>query len=413
MKNFWTIFKFELDNYIKSKGYLIPTLLLAIVASIIMFVPRIKEEVFKPSAKTEKTVDVEDLDKIAIYDANKLSNPEDIKEFLGEKNYVYCDSADEVEKMVKNGDAKFGFDIKSIKEFDYYILNKTLTDSTGAMFTEYMQLLVRHDYCDNNNLNFDEFVSANYAQIQMNEQLLGKDGASGYWYCYALIMVIYMMFILYGVQTATGVTNEKSNRSIEILVTSTSSASLLFGKVMASAVAAIFQVGVILGSTLGSYKLNAEYWPASVANFIDIPASALIAFAIFGIGGFIFYMFIYGALGALVSKIEDLNKSIGSAQMVVMAVFMVCMFSIMGNVDSTLMKVLSFLPFSSYTAMFARVAIGSVEVWEVIVSAIILAVSVVLAGILGGKIFRESTLRYGNPIKLSSAIKSIFSKDNK
>jgi ABC-2 type transport system permease protein len=61
--------------------------------------------------------------------------------------------------------------------------------------------------------------------------------------------------------------------------------------------------------------------------------------------------------------------------------------------------------------MFARVAMGSVAMWEIVLSAVILYASVILVGILGGKIFRNSTLRYGNPIKLSNALKGL--KNNK
>ena len=61
--------------------------------------------------------------------------------------------------------------------------------------------------------------------------------------------------------------------------------------------------------------------------------------------------------------------------------------------------------------MFARVAMGSVATWEVVLSAVILYASVVLMGIIGGKIFRSSTLRYGNPIKLTNALKGLKKQD--
>ena len=77
------------------------------------------------------------------------------------------------------------------------------------------------------------------------------------------------------------------------------------------------------------------------------------------------------------------------------------------HIDSTLIKVLSFLPISSYSAMFARVAMGNVATWQVIVSALILYASDIAMGILGAKIFRNSTLRYGNPIKLTAAFKNL------
>ena len=130
----------------------------------------------------------------------------------------------------------------------------------------------------------------------------------------------------------------------------------------------------------------------------------------FGIGGFLFYAFMYGALGAAVSKIEDLNKTAGTAQMLIMIVYFVVMLQL-GNVDGVPMKVCSFLPFSSYSAMFVRVAMGQVAIWEIVVSAVILYISVVIMGVIGGKIFRSSTLRYGNPIKLSAAIKGLKKKD--
>ena len=71
---------------------------------------------------------------------------------------------------------------------------------------------------------------------------------------------------------------------------------------------------------------------------------------------------------------------------------------------------LTYLPISSYSAMFARVAMGDVATWEVVISAIILYISVIGMGVLGGKIFRNSTLRYGNPIKLSGAVKELRHK---
>ena len=68
----------------------------------------------------------------------------------------------------------------------------------------------------------------------------------------------------------------------------------------------------------------------------------LITFALFGLGGLLFYEFIYGALGALVSKTEDINKSAGSVQFIIMIVYFIGLTQLT-NIDGILMKVLSFL----------------------------------------------------------------------
>ncbi len=408
MKQFKTILKFELDNYFKSKSYIISTIIICILAAGIMFAPRIKDA-FKSgssSSSSSNEENIEDLTKYAIYDATGIAEEESLKDMFADIHFVFCDSADQVKEMVKSEEAKKGFIVNSLTSFDYVVFNNSMMDQTGYDFKEYMALLNKMDYCRENNLNIDEFLAMEYQEIEMNEEILGKDSASNYWYCYALVIIIFMLIVMYGMTIASSVTNEKSNRSIEILVTSTSSTAILFGKVIAGAIATIFQVGLIGGSLIGSYQFNKAYWSSTFQAIFDIPSNVLVTFAIFGIGGFLVYAFMYGALGALVSKIEDLNKTAGTAQMIVTLVYVVSLINLM-NVDGVIIKVLSFLPISSYSAMFARVAMGNVAVWEVIVSAVILYATVILVGIIGGKIFRNSTLRYGNPIKLSNALKGM------
>ena len=70
-------------------------------------------------------------------------------------------------------------------------------------------------------------------------------------------------------------------------------------------------------------------------------------------------------------------------------------------------KVLSFLPVSSYSTMFARMAMGSVALWEVALSFLILVASIIGTGMLGAKLYRMGTLRYGNPIKIGTALKDL------
>ena len=408
MKQFKTILKFELDNYFKSKSYIISTIIICILAAGIMFAPRIKDA-FKSgssSSSSSNEENIEDLTKYAIYDATGIAEEESLRDMFADIHFVFCDSADQVKEMVKSEEAKKGFIVNSLTSFDYVVFNNSMMDQTGYDFKEYMALLNKMDYCRENNLNIDEFLAMEYQEIEMNEEILGKDSASNYWYCYALVIIIFMLIVMYGMTISSSVTNEKSNRSIEILVTSTSSTAILFGKVIAGAIATIFQVGLIGGSLIGSYQFNKAYWSSTFQAIFDIPSNVLVTFAIFGIGGFLVYAFMYGALGALVSKIEDLNKTAGTAQMIVTLVYIVSLINLM-NVDGVIIKVLSFLPISSYSAMFARVAMGNVAVWEVVVSAVILYATVILVGIIGGKIFRSSTLRYGNPIKLSNALKGI------
>ena len=415
MKKFLTVLKFELDNYFKAKSFIISTILLCILSAGIMFAPRVIDAFKSDSdneADEEKEIDPSELTHYGICGDTELIDIEALQDYFPRSVFTIYDSVDAMKSDVNSGDdviCKAGFEIKSLTEYTYYVYNKSMFDNASETFSEYMLMMNKLKYCSDNNLDLDEFIEVETTQVKVNENILGKDSTSNYWYCYILVILIFMLIIMYGLQVASSVTNEKSNRSIEIIVTSTSTTAILFGKVFASVISSIFQVGLVGLSLLGSYQFNKDYWGSGIAMILDIPGDVLITFAVFGIGGFIFYAFMYGALGALVSKIEDLNKTAGTVQMVIMIVYFVVLMNL-AKVDGIVIKVCSFLPISSYSAMFARVAMGSVEMWEVVLSAVILYASVILAGFLGGKIFRNSTLRYGNPIKLTNAIKNLKNK---
>lgn len=408
MKNILTILKFELKNYFGSKSYMISTILLAVLCAGIMFAPRVIDAFTGGSDEKEEKEQTseEDKDVYAYFDEAGVMDMELLAQIYPDVQFEACQNADDVKMLVEEQTAKVGYVVHNVIDYDYYVYNKGLYDDYTSIFNEYLSMLVKKQYCEANQLDFEEMINLDSVMIQSEEVVLGKDSTSNYWYCYILVIVVFMLIVMYGMTIATGVANEKGNRSIEILVTTTSSRYLLFGKVLAGTVATFFQVGLIMLALLGSYHLNEEYWGGIMAAILNIPANVLVAFAVFGLGGFLFYAFMYGALGALVSKVEDLQKTAGTAQMVVMIVYFVVLLNL-ENVDGIIIKVCSYLPISSYSAMFARVAMGDVATWEIVLSAVLLYVSVIGMGILGGKIFRNSTLRYGNPIKLSRALKEL------
>jgi ABC-2 type transport system permease protein len=87
------------------------------------------------------------------------------------------------------------------------------------------------------------------------------------------------------------------------------------------------------------------------------------------------------------------------------------MISMMGmqNTESIVLKIASFVPLSSFMAMFVRMSMGSVTSMEIFISLGLLAVTTGLVGIIASKIYRMGTLMYGNPVKLKDAIKILRS----
>lgn len=418
MKKFAVILKYELKEYISSKGFITFTLLLAIIGAILLCLPRFFDlskftGVQTNSQNTENDVLQDDSSetvdsniKYALYDPKGIADIQLLSQYFDGAQFIKTNSGDEIEALVNDHTVDAGFLIVSDTEYEYYIYNNSIYNKDQATFDEAMKMMSRIRYCQQHGLDINEITQMYEPQINVKEHIINKDSQQSYGYCYALVIIVFMLIMFYGQMIAVSVTTEKSNRAIEVLVTSTTPNSLLFGKVIAGAIAGIMQSGIILSSILISYQFNRQQWGGMLDMVLNIPSNVLIVFAIFGTLGYLFYAFLFGAMGALVSKVEDVSKSVSGLTMIIMLIYFFSLFQLT-NADGIIIKILSYLPFSSYTTMFMRVAMGSVSIWEIVLSFIILIVSVIGAGMLGAAIYRMGTLRYGNPIKLSAAVKSL------
>jgi len=415
MKQFLTVLKFELSNYFKKKSFIISTVIIALVMVIGLSLPNfIDMSSILPTADENETnaedVVEEDKTNFAIYDENNIiPNKEILNAYFPNSNWKVVKNQGELNKLVENQDVEAGFNINSLTKYDYVVQNTKFDDENKIMFDEVLKNIYREKQITSKGMDFKKVDKIYSTQIVSNIEILGKDSANNYFYAYILIFIIYMMIIMYGQLIAMGITAEKSNRAIEVLVTSTNTNNLIFGKVIAGAIASIAQVGIIMSSTFIAYKANSEVWNGMLDNVFKMPPELIATFAIFGILGYLFYSFIYGALGALVSKTEDIGTSVGPITMIFVIVFFISIFGLT-NGDSVILKVCSYIPFASPMTMIVRVATGAVTSAEFVISALILIGSTVLAGMGGAKIYRMATLMYGNPIKLKNALKWIRSE---
>ena len=203
-----------------------------------------------------------------------------------------------------------------------------------------------------------------------------------------------MVILMYGQMIATNVANEKSSRTMELLVTSVNTHAMIFGKVLASCLVGFLQLGVIFGSSILFFNLNKGFWADDmiISSIFNPPPALLLFFFL----GFLVYAFLYGAVGSTVSRLEDVNTAVMPVTMLFMISFFLVLIPLAGgNVESTLIKVCSFVPFTAPMAMFTRIGMSSVPPIEIAVSVMILALSALLIGFLSARIYRAGVLLYG------------------
>ena len=406
MKQFWTVLKFELGNYFKNRGFVTATVLIAVIVAAVIIVPTM----FMGGTETAKTEETGEAAVLAVADENGIiTDREQFAALMPGCSLEFMDSAEAVEEAVESEEAEGGFLITGASSYTYVLQNRTMFEDKQALFEQALSWNYRNAALQEQGID-SAVVESIYAEPMQSEMMiLGKDSAQNYWYTYVLIFLLYFMIIFYGQMIAVSVTTEKSNRAIEILVTSVNSNSLIFGKVLAGAISGVVQAGIILGSALFSYQACADAWGHGLDFLFRIPTAVWITFLFFGVMGYLLYAFVFGMVGALVSKTEDISKSSGTIMIIYMASFFIAIYGMMMP-DSMLVRVTSFIPFTSSNSMLIRVAMGAVAPWEIVASAVLLGISCILVGMLASKIFRFGTLMYGNPIKLSTAIKKIREK---
>ena len=237
MRRFLIVLKYELKEYFTNKVFMGLTAALVILGAAALFLPRLvdmsgftgvqvtgsdEDETDGDSAQGEKSLFLY-VDQAGIVRAETLAGM-----FPG-ADWQEAADIDSLRAAVEDREAEAGFVVTGAAEYEYYVYNKAMTDTNTAVFDQAMKLFYRMDYCRIHGLDLEEIASMYDVPVTVTEQILNKDSGSNYWYCYVLVIVVFMLIVYYGQMIAVSVTNEKSNRAIEVLVTSTSSNSLLFG----------------------------------------------------------------------------------------------------------------------------------------------------------------------------------------
>ncbi len=444
MKQFQTILKFELKNYFANKIFVGVTIFLIVVIAGVMFFPQITQSfssgisddggqdseisVAGPDdsesdgSAFDDSVNAEGLPVMLISSSVSEETELDldwdldwIKEsfsaaFAGYHVQTTDDSLDDVKESITSGEAECAFVLDSLTSYTYYVNDLSMYDHNTMTADEVLENIYRLNALVRGGLSAEEAQEILMAPIEHDTLNLGKDQVKNFLYTYIMIFALYMVILLYGQMVATNVATEKSSRAMELLITSAKPVSMMFGKVIASCIAGLVQLASVFGAALLFYSLNKSQWEdnAMISSLFDMPAELLVYMLVFFMLGFFIYAFLFGAVGSTVSKLEDLNTAVMPVTILFVIAFIIVMMSLAdGNVDNLLMQVCSFLPFTSPMAMFTRIAMSTVPVWQITVSIAVLVLSVVGIGYISAKIYRAGVLLYGTKPKLSLIRKAV------
>ena len=415
LQKIWLILSSEFWRRVRSRAFILATLLVPIGFLALMTVPSLIT-VFA-SETTERTVVVHDA-------SGRLGTP--LREQLGDNYTVILSDApiDSLQAATRRGeyDATLVLPASLLqgkaeatlysKESGGFLSNVELDGILENVVRD-----VRLRQADAG----DEVMQIVEADISLSTATLTEDGAKGgntfifTALAYGIALVIYMAVFIYGQYVMQGVIEEKSNRVVEIVVSSVRPFQLLMGKVLG--IGAMGLVQMVVWSTLAfagltsagtlaalffdpsSFNLSDSASQAEIAEaaglaFPEIPVSLFAWFILFFVGGYLLYASVFAAVGSSVEQQQD-AQSLLFVVMVPLLIPLMMMGILLEAPNSTLSVVLSLIPLFTPILMPMRIALVDVPIWELGLSVVLLGLTFVGTIWLAGRIYRVGILSYG------------------
>lgn len=377
-----------------------------------------------------------DVKRVAIHDETGLFAPEFMTQNSEDNAYKYLDLSQIDSQYLKDSITNNGYegvlvipkttDVTDLENKIEFISNS----SPSISFIENAQDIVARKLTKINleNAHLDTLaikkaqasVNINIAKTSgeqglkgLNEAKIAIGGAFGY--------LIMMFIIIYGNMVMRSVIEEKTNRIVEIIISSVKPFQLMIGKIIGTSLAGILQftIWVIIGLSLmlaasvffgvnvgptttlapGLVEHTQTEFAGTAQLFIkelwNLPiASILIGFIVYFIGGYFLYSSFYAAIGAAVDNQTDSQQFLLPIIMPLMLSVYVGFFSVVNDPNSTIAVAFSMFPLTSPIVMLMRIPFG-VPLWQIAISITLLFGTFLLVVWFAAKIYRVGILMYG------------------
>jgi ABC-2 type transport system permease protein len=209
-------------------------------------------------------------------------------------------------------------------------------------------------------------------------------------------VVLFLAITTYGAMVLSGVVEEKSSRTVEVLLARMPARNLLAGKI-----AGIGLLGLAQVSATAVVAVIA----ASLADSFDIPAvrGTVVAWAVvWFVLGYALYATVFGTLGSLASRTEDASSVTGPVTVVLILAFMVS-FAAIGSAETTWARLVGWFPLTAPLATPNRIAMGAATWWDPIVAVVLTVATIGGLVALGGRIYTRALLHTGATLSLADA----------
>jgi ABC-2 type transport system permease protein len=232
--------------------------------------------------------------------------------------------------------------------------------------------------------------------VKVDTTQAGKnaDTVSTFVAIYVLFFLMYMVILLYGMNVARSIIEEKTSRVFEVLLATIKPEELMAGKVIGVGSVGLTQVAVWL---LTAIILTSGSLVGALAGskvHVSLNPMQIIFFVVYFLLGYLLYSSIAAALGAMVNSDQELQQ----LNMILVMPLAGCMFAlapVISNPSGTVARVISLIPFCTPLIMYLRISLATPPAWEIALSIVLMLVTIYAILWVTARIYRVGILMYG------------------
>jgi ABC-2 type transport system permease protein len=434
MRKILSVIKREYIQIVRTKGFIIGTVLGPVFMLALIVVPII---VSSASVEKQETIGVVDLTNEIFMELDKKLDHRDYRLKDGFRRYVLekfepSPGVEEVRNELRERVLK--------KEISAYIYIPEDVLGAGARESAVKDTVpeeVRAEYVSEHTTDFEELRALNRAlnnvviekrlkkegldpqkvaqyikrvelqPIKVTKKGEEEDTAGTFMISYFLALIIYMAILIYGQVIMRGVIEEKSSRVVEVVLSSLKPFQLMMGKILGIGAVGLTQFSIWTLFGIGASLYSTSFIPAG-ADFAmpSIPAHVFIYFVVFFILGYFLFGTLYAAIGSMVNSEKEAQQLVMPVTMFLIVPIMLMIFIIRAP-DSPLAVFLSMIPFFTPILMFLRITVLLPPFAQIGASIVILILTILLMVWLVAKIYRVGILMYGKRPKFAEVVRWI------
>ncbi|HMF63864.1 MAG TPA: ABC transporter permease [Edaphobacter sp.] len=242
--------------------------------------------------------------------------------------------------------------------------------------------------------------------VKVDTTQAGKnaDTTSSFVAIYVLFFLMYMVILLYGMNVARSIIEEKTSRVFEVLLATIRPEEMMAGKMIGVGSVGLTQVAVWLATAI---LLTSSTLISSMAGggiHVSLSAMQIIFFVVYFLLGYLLYSSVAAALGAMVNSEQELQQ----LNMFLVMPLAGCMFAlapVISNPSGPIARVISLIPFCTPLIMYLRISLAMPPVWEIALSVLLMLVTICAILWVASRIYRVGILMYGKKPSLPEILR--------